>query len=213
MATIIGTSGNDTITPAGVSAGVTGGIPSDADDSINGLAGNDLLDGSGGNDKLSGVDGNDTLEGGLGDDTLDGGGGNDTLRGGAGVDTILGGDGDDVIEVSSETDVQFDSLDGAAGYDRLVNTVLRSIYRNAFDATNSIEEWDNNNYGNLGDGNANTLDFSNTALISVAYVDGGDGDDTITTAPASSALVAYRGGAGIDRVVLNFTQAGYDALS
>jgi hypothetical protein len=44
MATIYGTSGKDTITPSGVSSGVTGGIPSDADDTIYGYD-DDTIDG------------------------------------------------------------------------------------------------------------------------------------------------------------------------
>lgn len=56
MATIRGTSGNDTIAPLplGVSVGVIGGIPSDEADSINGGAGDDFIDGGGGNDTLIG---------------------------------------------------------------------------------------------------------------------------------------------------------------
>ncbi len=48
MATISGTSGNDTITPEGGSHGVTGGTPSDDADIITGSGGNDLIDGGGG---------------------------------------------------------------------------------------------------------------------------------------------------------------------
>lgn len=54
MATIIGTAGNDIITPASVSSGVTGGLPSAANDSINGGAGVDTIDGGGGVDTIDG---------------------------------------------------------------------------------------------------------------------------------------------------------------
>ncbi|MFZ4406823.1 MAG: calcium-binding protein, partial [Paracraurococcus sp.] len=70
MATITGTSGNDTIQPGLVSPGVTGGTPTAGDDSIQGLAGNDSIDGG---------DGNDTIDGGSGSDSLRGGGGNDLV--------------------------------------------------------------------------------------------------------------------------------------
>ena len=70
MATIKGTSGNDTITPESVSPGVTGGIPSDAADTIYGYAGNDTIDGGGGNDWIDAGSGADTVRGGNGDDTI-----------------------------------------------------------------------------------------------------------------------------------------------
>lgn len=59
MATIIGASSNDTITPSFVSPGVTGGKPTSGADSIDGKAGNDLLNGGGGIDTLIGGVGND----------------------------------------------------------------------------------------------------------------------------------------------------------
>lgn len=74
-----GTTGSDRITPAGISAGVTGGpfadpqpeftATTDADEVVVGsdFEGNDeagdLLDGGGGNDSLYGVAGDDTLIG------------------------------------------------------------------------------------------------------------------------------------------------------
>lgn len=75
MANITGTLGNDTITPGGVSTGVTGGVPSNAADSILGL------------------DGDDTIASGGGDDTVDGGAGNDTIFGQSGNDFLTGGSG------------------------------------------------------------------------------------------------------------------------
>ncbi|HEY9878649.1 MAG TPA: calcium-binding protein [Leptolyngbyaceae cyanobacterium] len=60
MANIYGTSGNDTIKPGSISAGVTGGVPSSAADVIYGYAGNDILDGGLGADIMDGGDGNDT---------------------------------------------------------------------------------------------------------------------------------------------------------
>ena len=48
MAIITGTSGNDSILPSGNSAGVSGGVPSNADDTVNATFGTDTLDGGGG---------------------------------------------------------------------------------------------------------------------------------------------------------------------
>ncbi len=65
--TIVGTSGND---------------------SISGTAGRDVICGLGGNDTINGLGGNDVLDGGAGNDTLVGGAGNDSLAGGSGTDTV-----------------------------------------------------------------------------------------------------------------------------
>ncbi|OPY91470.1 MAG: Hemolysin-type calcium-binding repeat (2 copies) [Syntrophus sp. PtaU1.Bin208] len=64
MATIKGTSGDDTITPGYVSPGVTGGIPSGAADTIYGYGGNDTIDGGGGNDWIDAGSGADPVSGG-----------------------------------------------------------------------------------------------------------------------------------------------------
>ncbi|EFK95621.1 calcium-binding protein, partial [sediment metagenome] len=76
MATIPGSSGNDTLV---------------------GTADGDYIDGLEGNDSLSGLGGDDTLRGGDGNDTLRGGDGTDWLIGGAGTDVLDGGNGNDVI--------------------------------------------------------------------------------------------------------------------
>jgi Ca2+-binding RTX toxin-like protein len=82
-ATIVGTSGNDTLS----------GTP--ADDVIASRGGNDKVSGLGGNDLICGGPGNDTLKGGGGKDTLLGQHGNDTLRGGGGKDRCEGGENND----------------------------------------------------------------------------------------------------------------------
>ncbi len=81
-------------------------VGTDAAQTLQGTAGNDLIFGLGGNDALNGGTGNDVMNGGDGNDSLNGGAGNDTLLGGAGDDLLvaLGGD---------------DALFGGAGADRL----------------------------------------------------------------------------------------------
>lgn len=76
MATINGTTGNDTLTSA------------DNADILNGLAGNDTLYGNIGADSLYGGDGNDSMFGGDDGDLMQGGAGNDYLDGGLGIDTL-----------------------------------------------------------------------------------------------------------------------------
>ena len=82
-ATIVGTSGNDTL------AGL------DAADVIVGLGGNDVIRGGRENDIICGGAGRDRLRGGAGRDRLKGGPGRDLLNGGSGFDRCNGGPGVD----------------------------------------------------------------------------------------------------------------------
>jgi Ca2+-binding RTX toxin-like protein len=113
MATIVGTSGDDTLNGTAASDFISGA------DVLDGGAGSDALDGDGGDDVLVGGPGNDSLDGADGGDSLDGGDGNDTLAGGGatdtGADALSGGDGDDVLRQTRGAD----TLDGGAGFDRL----------------------------------------------------------------------------------------------
>jgi Ca2+-binding RTX toxin-like protein len=88
MATISGSQGNDTITPATVTGGVTGGPPTDAADSILGFNGADSIDAGGGNDTLRGGAGFDILIGGAGDDVISGGADSDIIDGSSGFDIV-----------------------------------------------------------------------------------------------------------------------------
>ena len=173
MATITGTSGNDTITPGGVSAGVTGGVPSDSPDSIYGLDGNDIIDGGGGNDTINagdgnnvvdGGDGNDSITTGAGNDTVLGGLGNDTIKTGSGADSASGGEGDDRIYISTA----WTSLSGGAGYDQVY---ISGTTGNTLDlSTAGIE------YLSAGDGNDN---FDGSAQTVELTLDGNLGDDIL----------------------------------
>lgn len=91
------------------------GLMSDdnANDTIDGGAGNDFIYGYGGGDTLSGGADNDIIFGGNDDDTIDGGVGDDILLGESGDDTITGGDGADTIYGGSGDD----DIDGGAGND------------------------------------------------------------------------------------------------
>ena len=64
---------------------------------VNGTTGNDSLLGAAAADQINGLAGNDTLSGGAGADTVSGGAGNDVAEGGNGVDLIYGGAGDDYL--------------------------------------------------------------------------------------------------------------------
>ncbi|MCA2712055.1 MAG: hypothetical protein IM473_20920 [Microcystis sp. M015S2] len=87
--TILGLTGNDTLTGNSLA------------DIIEGGAGDDRLFGLGGNDVLNGGDGNDSLDGGIGNDYISGEIGNDTLVGSLGSDFFNGGTGTDVANYGS----------------------------------------------------------------------------------------------------------------
>ncbi|HWL80983.1 MAG TPA: M10 family metallopeptidase C-terminal domain-containing protein [Roseomonas sp.] len=141
MPMVFGTSGNDGISPAMTSPGVSG-IPSDqqlnviyggnGNDTIYGGDAEDWIFGGNGDDTLSGSsrsvslspnhlfggNGNDLLFGSTGDDVLVGGRGNDTLLGGDleyehGKDLLFGGAGDDVLDGRKGSD----TLLGGRGHD------------------------------------------------------------------------------------------------
>lgn len=93
-ATIVGTSGNDT---------------------LRGTAGPDVIVGLAGYDRIDGAGGNDLICGGDDDDTIHGGPGNDRIDGGAGSDVAYGDQGDDILRGHNGAD----TLYGDAGRDRL----------------------------------------------------------------------------------------------
>jgi Ca2+-binding RTX toxin-like protein len=112
--TLIGGSGNDTIS----------GNPGPSGWLFVGGAGNDSLTaGANADDSLQGGDGNDILVGGLGKNSLDGGNGNDSLFGGAGADVLVGGAGIDTIRGDTGNDTinakdgAKDIVDGGTGTD------------------------------------------------------------------------------------------------
>ena len=75
----------------------------------------DLLDGTAGNDNLSGGNGKDTLNGSAGNDTLNGGNSADKLTGGTGNDILTGGSASDTLPyfaASHGTDTITDFSDG-----------------------------------------------------------------------------------------------------
>ena len=137
---------------------------------LEGTAGDDVLIGTAGDDLLIGGRGNDTMDGAGGDDIFLVEGrrqGKDRIIGGAGYDTISGGDGDDRITLTELLASDgVELVDGGPGE----NTVA-------------------------GTGGRNTLDFSATALIGIAAIDGRGGRDHITGSGGDDVII---GGAGND---------------
>lgn len=138
---------------------------------------NDTIGGSAANNRLRGQDGNDLINGLAGNDTLDGENGNDTLNGGDGSDTLIGGAGNDVINGglagnSGGDTVRYD-LDAGNGGPGAVNVNLATgIAIDGFGGTDT--------------------------LVSIEYVNGTNGNDTIIGDGASN---IFNGFAGNDSMV------------
>ncbi|MBK8174203.1 MAG: FG-GAP repeat protein [Rhodospirillales bacterium] len=224
MASINGTTGNDTITPVGVSAGVTGGLPGDGNDVIAGLGGNDSIDAGLGDDQVMAGIGNATVFGGRGDDSVVGGygndslvgyEGNDTLSGGKWYDSLRGGDGNDRLLGGGDGDwlqggAGDDTAYGGKGADTLWGGAGRDVL-GGNDGADQIHGDGGNDFlsGHAGtdslwgDGGADTLDggAGDDALDGGAGDDsllGGDGNDLLDGGDGHNIL---RGGAGDDTLI------------
>ncbi len=208
----------------GSGVGTGGHATGDTYDSIEDLAGSDFNDtltgdelvnslfGEDGDDTLRGEAGNDTLFGGDGNDVVEGGDGDDDLDGGEGIDTLDGGLGDDDF-AAFRNEAEFDTFIGGDGSDWIYNfdadldvAGIEDVVLNGFDSTtNSIERWVGNDTGIAandtgiaGNDTDNTLDFSQTVLEGVSYIDGKDGNDVITGGATDDDL---RGGYGSDTLI------------
>ena len=154
---------------------------SQLDDRIDGGAGDDTLTGFGGKDLLYGGAGADRLDGGDGDDSLWGGSGNDVLTGREGKDQLYGEDGDDTLNGGDGDDL----LEGGAGNDRLYGNAGNNILRG-------------------GEGNDELV---NEVASASDVLDGGPGNDRLRGYAGNE----YIGGAGDDRITVDFRLARNDA--
>jgi len=220
---ITGTDGPDTIEPLpnGVSEGVTGGIPSDANDTINALGGNDLVRGGGGFDTIDGGDGNDDLQGEAENDFLIGGSGDDTLQGGSGSDTLAGGEDDDVLDgggggndtadFSTGGSVVVDLSAGTAegqGSDTLIG--IDNVFGSDFDDDLKGNDLNNTLLGNDGndtlaggEGNDNLQGGPGNDTL-----DGGSGND-LSSGEDGADIYVFTGNHGVDTV---FFEDGFDRI-
>ena len=161
------------------------------DDGLYGGAGADRLRGERGGDLLQGNTGADTLEGGAGGDVIYGGQDNDFIR--IGVSDVLAGDDGRDFAQGNRGD---DSILGQGTGD----TLLGGQGADTIDGAGFLN-------GNLGDDVIFGRNGSDTILgeggndriegeIDIDFIDGGDGDDIITTQRADTVL----GGLGNDTV-------------
>jgi hypothetical protein len=117
LAFVDGGNGNDNITGSNLAAIVDDLRGGGGDDTLNGLAGQDLLSGGPGKDTLIGGDGNDMLSGGQGKDVLIGGPGADIMNGGEGKDTIVYLSPDEGIDLIQGFNHEEDQINiSAAGF-------------------------------------------------------------------------------------------------
>lgn len=157
--TIVGTDENDYI--------VSGG----GNDSIDGLAGDDVIKAGAGNNTVIGGEGNDTITTGAGDDSIIGGAGADVINAGAGDNTMLGGVGNDVITTGAGND----DIDGGAGDDVINagagdNTVVGGIGNDTITVGNGFNEID----GGVGNDLINTNKGDDTVNFTDYF-----GNDTV----------------------------------
>jgi Ca2+-binding RTX toxin-like protein len=149
------------------------------------------LNGGPGADHLVGGDGADVVNGGDDNDSLDGAGGNDRVAGDRGNDVMHGGDGDDVLVWNNGDGT--DDNEGDAGID--TSEVNGAGQGDAF----TIKP----NGARARLDRANLVPFGIDIATEAVEVDGLGGDDTLSVAPGTGALLAVNanGGSGNDRLV------------
>ncbi|MBL8660604.1 MAG: hypothetical protein JNM75_12705 [Rhodospirillales bacterium] len=221
MGRYTGTSGDDTITPTTVSAGVVadppGSKPSVGADQIYGLGGADHLDGGAGGDTISGGAGNDSISGVNAGNVLHGNAGNDTVvvaisgeSGGGGTDatnSLYGDDGDDRVTVTY----------GHLGYDGYLPHGTLSLYGGdgadvlgadapyAWSGDIYFHTVPTYMYGGAGNDTiqGTKYDFNSDGTFDGGYADflyGGPGDDTYLL--FGQATIVEKAGAGFDTIIM-----------
>jgi Ca2+-binding RTX toxin-like protein len=197
-----------------------------ANDTINGTAGNDYLDGGDGNDRIFGQAGDDVLLGGTGNDTIYGGPGADYIDGGLGAD-VLYADNDayssdaspNILKGGGGADTLYggrgnDTLDGGEGDDTIVAQDGGNDLIYGGGGADFIRSWDGGSdtvYGGSGDDVIDVTDVI-TGWIEVIllpdYIDGGAGNDsikfssgTVLGGDGDDTIDLYQKGSGTDLIV------------
>jgi len=195
-----GNAGADTLVGGAGDDVIYGGQDNDR---ISAGAGANFAQGNRGDDVLTGGSDRDTLLGGQGADTIDGGAGRDFLNGNLGDDSItVRGSGDVFGEDGADTITTVESanfatlISAGAGNDRVLSTATSGL--------TSIHGDDGDDF--IAGGGAvidqGFGDAGNDTLVAGTgdFMDGGDGNDSLTT---SSSNVSLSGGAGNDVIIVN----------
>lgn len=172
---------------------------------LSGGGGDDFLFGRGGNDTLYGDSGNNYLDGGAGNDFLLGGAQSDTLYGGADADTLMGGAGDDQLLGGAGNDLLYgdagnDILDGLDGFDTatfqnlgagiILDVDTGSVRSPRAGGVDVDQIWRVEKV--IGTGYADNMAAGRTTAL-----DGGNGNDTVTSGAGANDL---SGGNGTDTI-------------
>ncbi len=131
-----------------------------------------------------------------GNDTLTGAGGNDLIHGGTGNDILSGGAGNDTFFVNTGILEGIDSYSGGVGTDRIVATGDNTTI--GISGISGVEEISGGGFANVKIKAAPTgvvFDFTNIALVGIAEIDGGAGNDRITGSAGDDVI---NGGGGLD---------------
>ncbi|MFM8276875.1 MAG: beta strand repeat-containing protein, partial [Cyanobium sp.] len=181
--------------------------------------------------------GNLRIEGGDGNDSIDGSSGADVIQGGRGEDQLNGRAGSDTYEVSGNTSSNFagydtyaDSGTAAGELDTLLvvsasGSDAVDIGLRSFGPSSGIERIDASGTSGrvrlLGDGSANSLNFSSVAFSGTNLViDAGDGNDSVVGSVSNDRILTsggndtFNGASGSDTYEVSGTIAngfsGYD---
>ena len=186
------------------------------------------------------VGGNVRVEAGDGDDTIDGSSSADLIRSGKGNDVLNGRGGADTYEVSGNQASNFEGFDSYAdsgtGFGEIDTILVVSatgsdavdIGLRSFAASSGIERIDasatTGKVQLVGDGNANSLNFTNTTIVGAnVVIDAGDGNDSVVGSGGNDRILTsggndtLNGGAGSDSYEVSGTQAsgfaGFDTYA
>src|SRR5215218_2010618 len=148
---------------------------------LTGGTGADHLVGGDGADVINGGDDNDSLDGAAGNDRVSGDRGNDLMHGGDGDDVLVWNNGDGTDDNEGDAGIDTSEVNGAGQGDAF--TIKPDGARARFDRTNLVP------FG---------IDIATEAI----QVNALGGDDTLSVAPGTGALLAVNanGGSGNDRL-------------
>ncbi len=147
----------------------------------------DIIQAGGGDDTIIAGEGNDDVFAGEGDDRVHGGPGDDILRGEEGEDEINGGAGDDTIDGGDDNDV----INGGDGSDSILGGDGDDLITSS-DPDNDLKI--DKGYPGLFTGEEGTPEAENER----DFVDGGAGNDTISTGDDRDTIIGGTGNDVID---------------
>ncbi|QKX18566.1 putative Ig domain-containing protein [Microbulbifer sp. YPW1] len=178
------------------------------------------VEGDSGHNTLQGTEGADTIDGKSGNDTIFGGDGDDVIIGGAGTDKLYGEAGNDTFVIEGN-DGHADRIEGGDGFDQIVGGGGDDAIRlSVFSGAATVERIDGSTGFNAiyGTSAHNTLDFSNTELVNIDFIDGLAGNDTIYGSSSNDKIIGNTGSdklygnAGDDIFIIEGNDSGYDRV-